>query len=238
MSGSPAPTISFTVHGGTNELALATNAASQEGFTARRIVARNLTSDGISIDTYPTPVTFGHAPVLSDLDIANVARPTPTSSNGTSEACIWLGTQVTLTRAKLRNCAWMGMWTGFNGVGSTYSDVDVDGSPVGIYIEHFTTSSSFRNLHVGPGVRVGVTAEWAAPNWGGKPASVDNVIEDSLIESSYVGVYLDEGTTRTTVRNTTFRGQSGAAIDDYKGIGNSFSGNSYGAGTAVSTAHL
>jgi hypothetical protein len=213
-----------------------------EGFTARRIVARNFTSNGISVDSYPNAVTFVHPPVLSDIDVANVSRPVPKSSNGTSEACVWLGTQVTLTRAKLRNCAWMGLWVGFNGTDATYSDVDVDGTPTGIYIEHFTTSSTFKNIHVGTGVRTGINCEWDDPAWNGKPASVDNTIQDSVIESSYVGVYMDEGTTRTRVQNTTFRGQSGAAIDDYKGVGNSYSGNDYtgiGAGAvAISTAHL
>jgi hypothetical protein len=231
-------TVLDTTFDGHGAVGYAIKVATPEGFTARRIIARNLTSDGISVDSYPTASTFVHPPVLTDLDVANVARPTPKSSDGTSEACVWLGTRATLTRAKLRNCAWMGLWTGFNGVDATYSDIDVDGTPTGIYMEHFTTSSTFRNLHVGTGVRTGVNCEWAAPNWGGKPASVDNVIENSLIESSWVGVYFDEGTTRTIVRDTTFRGQSAAAIDDYKGVGNSYTGNSYGAGTAVSTAHL
>ena len=231
-------TVLDTTFDGHNSVGYAMRVTTPEGFIAHRVVARNLTSSGIAVDSYPAALTFVHAPLVTDVDVANVSRPRPRSSNGTSEACVWLGTQVTLARAKLRNCAWMGLWTGFNGVKSTYSDVDVDNTPVGIYVEHFTTSSTFRGLHIGPGVRTGVNCEWADPSAGGKPASVDNVIEDSLIESSWVGVYLDEGTTRTIVRNTTFRGQSAAAIDDYKGVGNSYSGNTYGAGTAVSTAHL
>lgn len=235
-------TVLDTTFDGHNVVGYAIRDTTPEGFTARRIVARNFASNGISVDSYPEAVTFVHPPVLSDIDVANVSRPVPRSSNGTAEACLWLGTQVTLTRAKLRNCAWMGLWTGFNGTGSTYSDIDVDNSPTGVYMEHFTTSSTFRNLHIGTGVRTGVNCEWADPAWGGKPASVDNVIEDSLIESSFVGVYMDEGTTRTTVRNTTFRGQTGAAIDDYKGIGNSYTGNDYtgvsAGGVAITTAHL
>ncbi len=213
-----------------------------EGFVARRVVARNFTSDGISVDSYPDKVTFAQAPSLSDIDVANVARPTPRSSNGTSEACVWLGTQVTLSRAKLRNCAWAGLWTGFDSVGALYSDVDVDGTPVGVYLEHFTSGSTFRNVHVGPGVRTGFVAEWADPAWSSRPASVDNVIENSLIESSHVGVYLDQGTTHTTVRDTTFRGQAGAAIVDYLGVDNAYSGNDYAGilpgAVAVSTSHL
>jgi hypothetical protein len=220
----------------------AINVDTGEGFDAERIVARNFTSDGISVDSYPNRVTFTNRPSLSDIDVANVARPVPGSSNGTSEACLWLGTPVTLQRAKLRNCAWDGLWTGFNGTGSSYSDVDVDGTPTGVYIEHFTTSSDFNRLHVGSGVRTGVNCEWADPAWDGKPASVGNVIENSLIEANRVGVYMDEGTTTTTVRNSTFRGESAAAIVDYKGVRNAYTGNDYsgiarGAAT-VSKSHL
>jgi hypothetical protein len=213
-----------------------------EGLVVQRVVAHGFTSNGIDVDSYPDKLTFTNAPSLQDVDVAGVSRAVPGSSDGTSEACIWLGTQVTLTRAKVRSCAWMGLWTGFNGVGSTYSDVDADATPVGIYLEHFTTGSTFRNIHVGTGVRTGINCEWADPAWGGKPASTDNVIEDSLIESYSKGVYMDEGTTRTTVRDTTFRGQAAAAIVDYKGVGNSYSGNDYSGiargAVAVSTNHL
>ena len=69
--------------------------------------------------------------------------------------------------------------------------------------------------------------EWVSPAWGGRPASVHNVIQDSWIAASLAGVYLDEGTTRTTVRRTTFVNQRWAAIGNYRGIGNAFYGNDY-----------
>ena len=55
---------------------------------------------------------------------------------------------------------------------------------------------------------------------GGLPASVDNVIQASRFESWLAGVYLDEGTTRTIIRGSTFDGQRWAAIADYEGIDN------------------
>ena len=68
------------------------------------------------------------------------------------------------------------------------------------------------------------------------------MIEDSRFESSLAGVYLDEGTTRTTVRRSTFSGQSWAAIGDYLGRRNRFYGNDFsriGAGAqAVRHDHL
>ena len=88
--------------------------------------------------------------------------------------------------------------------------------------------STFRSLRIGPRVRVGLTAEWADPAWGRRPASVGNVIEDSRFESRLVGVYLDEGTTRTTVRRSTFANQTWGAIGDYRGKENAFYGNDYG----------
>jgi hypothetical protein len=95
---------------------------------------------------------------------------------------------------------------------------------------------------VGPDVRVGLAAEWAAPEWGSKPASVGNVIEDSRFESRLAGVYLDEGTERTTIRRSTFVNQQWAAIGDYRGSDNAYYANDYrgiapGA-EAVSRDHL
>jgi hypothetical protein len=95
-------------------------------------------------------------------------------------------------------------------------------------VEHFTRESAFRRLRIGPQVRVGLTAEWADPAWGRRPASIDNVIELSRFESSVAGVYLDEGTTRTTVRRSSFRNQTWAAIGDYRGNGNAYGENDYG----------
>jgi nitrous oxidase accessory protein NosD len=121
----------------------------------------------------------------------------------------------------------MGVWTGTAATGTLVEDVDVDRTPTGIYIEHFTRNSTFEAIHVRRRVRIGVVAEWADPERGGRPASVDNVIQDSLFESSLCGVYLDEGTTRTTVRRSAFRNQRWAAVGDYRGIDNRVSDNDY-----------
>ena len=212
-----------------------------DGFVGRRIVARNLTSDGIVIDTYPRRVRFVRAPVLSDLDVAHVARPRPRSSNGTSEACLWLAVTVSVDRARVRDCAWTGVWVGFNAVGGHYDTLDIDGTPVGVYLEHYTTASTFSHLFVGHGVRVGVNCEWADPAYGRRPASVRNVIRDSVFESYETGVFMDEGTRLTSVVDSSFRGQRVAGIVDFRGRGNSYRGNDYAGitspGVAVSHDH-
>src|SRR5438552_715340 len=83
-------------------------------------LARNFVADGIVVDTYPKKMRPKVLPILGVLDIANVSRRVPRSSHGTAEACLWLGTPVLLDGAKLRSCAWDGMWTGFNAAGSRY----------------------------------------------------------------------------------------------------------------------
>jgi hypothetical protein len=136
----------------------------------------------------------------------------------------------------------MGVWTGTSATGALVEDVDVDRTPTGIYIEHFTRDSTFQAIHVRPRVRIGVVAEWANPEVGGRPASVDNVIQDSVFESHLCGVYLDEGTTRTTVRRSVFRRQTWAAIGNYRGRDNRFSDNDYsdidGTAASVSEEHV
>ena len=205
------------------------------GFVAKRIVARNFTDYGVLVDANkPDSNAFGRF-LLEDLDVANVSRRPPRSANGTAEACVWIGNTGTVRRVRVRNCAWMGLWTGTSATGALVEHVDVDRTPTGIYIEHFTRNSTFQRIHVRPRVRIGIVAEWADPERGGRPASIDNVIQNSLFESYLCGVYLDEGTTRTTVRKSAFRKQRWAAIGDYRGIDNRISNNDYAgiASTAV-----
>lgn len=212
-----------------------------EGFVGRRIVARALTSDGVVVDTYPRRVVFARPPHLSDIDVAGVSRRVPRSAHGTAESCLWLGVTIVVERARVRDCAWMGVWTGFDSVGGRYDSLDIDGAPVGVYVEHYTTASTFTGLRVGSNVRIGVDCEWADPRYGRRPASVRNVIRDSLFKSFQTGVFLDEGTTRTTVEGSTFVGQNVAAIVDFRGRHNAYRDNDYsgigGSAVAVSHAH-
>jgi hypothetical protein len=156
-----------------------------------------------------------------------VGRPTRGSSHGTAEACIWLGSRGVVRRTSARRCGLEGIWTGTGVTDSLLQDVEVDRSPVGIYVEHFTRGTTFERLRIGPHVVRGVNAEWADPAWGRKPASIDNTFRNSTFATSLVGVYLDEGTTRTSVLGCTFTGQSWAGIGNYLGIGNRFAGNDF-----------
>jgi hypothetical protein len=204
------------------------SAQQPEGLEIRRVVVRRFTDFGIFVDANELDRGPLSRPFrIREADIARVGRPDPGSSNGRAEACIWIGNTGSVRRVRLRSCAWTGLWTGTSTDRAQVDGLDVDVAPTGVYVEHFTRDSTFRRLRVGPRVRVGVTAEWADPAWDRRPASVDNLIELSRFESWLAGVYLDEGTTRTTVRRSSFANQSWAAIGDYRGDGNAYGSNDY-----------
>ena len=204
------------------------SAQQPEGLVVRRVRVRRFTDFGIYVDANRLdrgPLT---APFrIEDADVARIGRGDPGSSDGRAEACVWIGNTGTVRRVRARWCAWTGLWTGTATQRALVDRFDVDHAPTGVYLEHFTRDSTFRHLCIVRDVRVGVTAEWADPAWDHQPASVDNLIELSRFESRLAGVYLDEGTTRTTVRQSTFANQSWAAIGDYRGNGNAFEGNDY-----------
>ena len=199
-----------------------------EGLVVRRVVVRGFTDYGVLADA--NELDRGELRprlTVEDVDVADVGRSDPGSSNGRAEACVWIGNTGSVRRVRARSCAWTGVWTGTATTGASFDQIDIDSTPTGVYIEHFTHDSTFRRLRVGPDVRIGVNAEWADPAWGRLPASVGNLIEDSSIASMVAGVYLDEGTTRTTVRRSTFVNQAWGAIGDYRGQGNAAYENDY-----------
>lgn len=200
-----------------------------EGLRIGRVVVRGFTDYGVLVDANePRTLPRGQRFRLHDVDVADVGRPRPGSSNGRAEACVWIGNTGTVRRVRVRGCAWSGLWTGTATTGARFEQIDVDRARTGVYVEHFTRDSTFARLRIGSRVRVGLLAEWADPAWGGQPASVGNVISASRFASELVGVYLDEGTTRTVVRDSVFANQRWGAIGDYRGNGNAYVANDYG----------
>ena len=200
-----------------------------EGFSSARLVVRGFTDYGVVVDANDPSRTKLRRPFrLADLDVAGVTRSVPRSSNGTAEACLWVGNPGVVKRVRARRCAWTGLWTGTATAHAVFDEIDVDQTPTGVYVEHYTRSSRFQRLQVGGDVRIGLISEWADPATGGRAASVDNVIQDSWFASRLAGVYLDAGTTRTTIRRSTFVNQQWAAIGDFQGRGNAYYGNDYG----------
>jgi hypothetical protein len=220
-------------------IATGIRAAALERIVVQRVLVRDLTDYGV--------LALGGAVLaspfrLEDLNVAGVMRAVPGSSNGTAEACVWVANNATVRRVMTRSCGVMGVWTGANATGTLLEHLDIDGSRVGVYMEHYTTGVTAQYMRIGAGVVIGVNCEWADPAYGGKPGCVDNVIQDSTIASSTVGVNLDEGTTRTTIRRVTFSNQWWAAIGDYRGVSNVYYENNYtgidAGAVGVSLAHV
>ncbi|HEV2712791.1 MAG TPA: right-handed parallel beta-helix repeat-containing protein [Gaiellaceae bacterium] len=198
-----------------------------EGFVARRVVASRFRSFGVVVDPNDRAYRAGVPYLIEDLHVSGVARRVPGSSDGTAEACLWLGSQGHVRRVSVDRCSLTGIWTGSAFTNSLIEHARIDRTRVGVYVEHFTTASKLRKLHVGPNVSRGINAEWADPAWDRKPASVDNLIQDSHFDTTVVGVYLDEGTTRTTVRHSKFVNQVWAGIGNYRGVGNRYYANDF-----------
>lgn len=187
-----------------------------DGLIVRRVVVRDFTSYGIFADQNNTDAKLKTPVLIEDADVRGVSRPEPRSSNGTAEAGIWLGNTGKVRRVRVRDCSWMGIWTGTACNDSLLEEFDLDDCPtgVGVYIEHTTRRTTFRRFSIGANVKIGFVGEW---DYGkNTPASIDNVIEDGRIEAARIGVYLDEGSLRTVVRRITFRRSRWGGIGFYR----------------------
>jgi hypothetical protein len=197
-----------------------------EGAVVQRVVARNFRNWGVIVDANLRDLEVASPPLVEDVVATDVTWPEPQSSGGHSEACVWIGNTAVVRRILALRCAWEGLWSGTASRGSVIEDVRVDGAGVGVYAEHFNSGkTTFRRLEIGPDITTGLNCEWSDPDWGGVPGCIDVVIEDSVFDTKRIGVYLDEGTTRTIVRRSIFRNQSWAAIGDHKGVDNNYFDN-------------
>jgi parallel beta helix pectate lyase-like protein len=202
-----------------------------DGLVIQRTIAGHFHSWGLIVDANEAAVPVSRPPVVEDVDAAYVSWSSPRSSNGTAEACVWIGSTAVVRRVRAHDCAWEGLWVGTAASNALFEDIRITDVRIGVYLEHFVNSSTFRRLQIGPNVSRGLTCEWADPAWDSRPACVNNVIEQSSFDTQTVGVYLDAGTTGTTVRTSTFANQCWAAIGNFNGIDNLYdtSGNDYSA---------
>lgn len=214
-----------------------------DGVVIQRVVVRNFTGWGINVDANVLNRTVLRPPLVEDVVATDVTRVVPQSSNGTSEACVWIGNTATVRRVLAARCAWEGLWTGTASKGAVFEDIRVVESETGVYAEHYNSAgTTFRRLDIGPSVKRGFNCEWSDPAWDSIAGCIDVVIEDSVFDTTRIGVYMDEGTTRTTIRRSVFRNQDWAAIADHKGISNTYYENDYSGvgrgGVPVTTEHL
>lgn len=231
-----------------------------DGLIIRRCAVSDVLDYGVFVHAFGNvayTVSPRVPPVVEDCEIKNVYRSPRASNNGRSEACLWVGVQASVKRIRMRNCGWMGLWTGGNTNNATFSDLMIEDTDVGIYLEHWTRRSLFERFQIGPTkglagpagfkTRIGINTEWADPAYNGLnpvpgeslAASHNNSFRDGTINSSVTGIFTDdaEGTSVSNVRflNQRFSGisefsnsKSGYSID-WQAPGNDFSSISAGA---------
>ena len=177
-----------------------------------------------------------------------VWKNNPNGSNGNAEVPIFIGMRTNAKRIHAhQNLGYAsdkgglagGIETATNCDASFLEDVTVTGELVfGIYLEHFNRFCIWKRVYLGPTTEVGFHCEWADPDWDSIPGAKKVVLEDSVIESSCIGVNLDEGTEEVTVRNTIFQGQQWCCINNFKGVNNVFPNNVYkGSAPPLRTTH-
>ena len=206
------------------------------GFQARRLEFYDFTDVALRASNNTLVAYGGQTPKLtaiSDIHVDGVSRPTPGSSHGTAEAGLWIGHPVTegVRRVRIRNVSWAGLETVNNSWDTVFSDLDIDMSGptqragVAVYMEHYNFNNTFENFTI-TGAKVGFTAEWADPATGGKPGAnfvkIRNGSVDaakSTLAGNQAGVYLDEGSHATSVKNVRFLNQNWAGIGAYRNSG-------------------
>lgn len=198
---------------GNRKVGAGITARQPEGLQIRRVVARGFRSWGINVDADVFDLKVATPPILEDLVLSDVSRPVPKSADGRAEACLWVGNTALVSRVRVRDCAWIGV-DGTAAAKAVFSDIDIDAvaDGIGLYVEHFTTDTTFQNMQIGPNIALGVECEWANPAWNSRPACRRHPLQDSVIDTRCAGLYLDEGTRNTTARRTTFINQAKGAF--------------------------
>lgn len=213
------------------------------GVRIHRIEVRDQQTYGVFVSKNDAGIVLADPVLVSDiLAIGIKYTADPGFYDGTAEAGVWIGEKADVRRIKIRDCGWMGLWTGSACNGSRMSDIDIDDFPaeVGIYCEHYTDNSILSRYNIGPNVRHGINCEWSPS----PPASLTGTIfEDGRIDTTCVGIYMDQNCADSTARRTRFFNQDGFCLGSYLGdntlfdtAGNDYSGR--GGGADVTTNHI
>jgi hypothetical protein len=145
---------------------------------------------------------------------------------GTQEHGIWIGFPTLLARARVREVHWAGIITGShpNVVHDVVlRDVDVDrigdGSSnrggTAITFEKITHDLELERFCVGPSIRRGVHAEW--DNLDDLASSAQRLnIHHGVISAAHVGLYFDQGTRDSQLRDLHIRNASWSGVGLYQ----------------------
>jgi hypothetical protein len=207
-----------------------------DGLVIRRCAVSDVTDYGVFVHAFGNEIhtVVPRVPaVIEDCTIKNVYRSTRASNNGRSEACLWVGVKASVSRVNMRNCGWMGLWTGGNTNKTTFSDLLIEDTDIGIYVEHWTRDSLFERFQIGPAqgvagpagfkTRIGIVTEWSDPGYKGLnpvpgeslAASHNNTFRDGTINSFVTGIFTDDAE-NTSVSNIRFLNQRFSGISEFR----------------------
>ncbi len=190
------------------------------GFVARRLKLLNFTDWGLYSDGQRhltvgalTPAPTPAIPlVIEDIDVDQVAKPTPGSGGGTSEMCIWAGDKATtFQRLRATDCGWSALWLGSGFRDTTVQHMTFDtpynwGKSTAVYFEHYTLDSIIQYFNI-INSQVGFQCEWIdSPPYDGRPGCNRVIIRDGYINATCAGLYLDEASVGTSMYRTVVNG--------------------------------
>lgn len=203
--------------------------SSPEGLELHRLHLRDVRRFGIlaaGVAAFDTPVEISH------IDIAGIDEPEvvadPTAA--TTGIGIMLGHRGNVSDVRVRDVRWTGIGIYGHSVDTQVEHVDIDRvgigettGGVGIYLDNTSHSTQLSNFCIGPNTKIGVNSEWdnrcLAPQCqtisSGFVRAFDTEVFDALIESSFFGVYFDQGTVAGEVHDVRFRNYERAGIGFY-----------------------
>jgi hypothetical protein len=161
-----------------------------EYLLVQRVMIRDVTDYGV---VAPGGTAVSSLILLEDLNIAGVTHPQPGSSDGKAEACIWLANAATVRHAMVRSCGFAGVWTGAGNAGSLLEHLDIDGTPVGIYVNETASQLSVRRIHTGSFVSTGIWAAGLGARQPGRSSSPGDLVVVPSAHNTYLRVAAESG---------------------------------------------
>jgi hypothetical protein len=147
------------------------------------------------VNNQPVESPPGVRSTIRDLRIERITRQPPRSSDGTAEACLWVGQTADVSRVELVAGAWMQLWLGARSYRGVHSDIRMtDTRLVGIYPEHQTWDSTIRRfVNEQSPAQLGnvVNQEWAYGGEFSKNLTYDQF--DLYVPAGQYAFFLDAG---------------------------------------------
>lgn len=202
---------------GNNVIGTGVQAANPGGLTIRRSTFANFLDNGILAYKNGTGPGDLDTITLEDISIDGVSRAVPGEGSGfIVETGIVLGHTFSVSRVKIRNCAWSGIGL-VNGVQDwLITDFDIDKvghgyrdpGGVGIYCEHCSNGTITRGV-VGPESMIGINFEW---NQGDAnpfendlvPRNYGVTVSYTTLQSYKIGVHMDLGVSSVSISDSQF----------------------------------